>query len=449
VANAAGLGTSVPHFEWLKNADVFYDALGNNERCNVPGSAFGQISSLTTRTSQIGYLTDASQNRIVVVQENFSGDHDNPLYGMAMQTGAYGANPITITLPRGEGGGWHERLREKIQSDWTSTDHNGRTTKTPSLISQLAKIEASGNTGRTIVVQLGGKPPTSRRVADLASQWADLAITLAAQAAGPYVSSLLGVSRETFDSAIPTIKRLATGEPVRAQDLATAAGLCVSTDIRSTLETATQAYEATMGGDYARAAKLLGVDTAGMVRQALDGVADAGVPSAVQNIWNMDTVNAVRAQLRSGTARQSIIDQGTATAVPSAQNLLLMASYGMTAAVPRLQELVGTIMTETRDATAPPSHRSLMQMFYGRPVTPGSLDALAMRAMVERGLAYARQGQMTWSLPSIIPVADRARYQAEIERQTGTRVTGTSWAPWVIPALAVAAIGGIYLYTRR
>lgn len=434
-ANPKLIGDAVPHFEWMKNWAVLRDAVGNNNSRAAKGSAFGLMDFNPTRTSDIGLFRDRAGNTIVLQMENFAGDNDNPFYQIFETVGAYGNDPIYINVDRGQGDGFLENhLFPELSGN---------------VISKLANIEAQGRRNRVIVVRVQGKPTTWKRVGEITEEWMDTVIDLALNVALPYLGDFIGTAAtELVGSLRPTIKNLAKGEPVQVMDLAAAVTLVAPKDMQKEIESAAAFYEAVRTSNYMAAAQIVGKNVKA-VDQILNyelGNASTQVNKIAQNAYLMDTVNDVRAQIRSGTAKQEIINNSTMTKTPTIQDLLLAANASMVAAVPRVQEIAGLAVRETFDLTTPAEYRSIYQMAYGYPVTKGSIAGLALRGLVERALTLRRNGVRTMDLPSIVPPGQRRDFAAEISRQTGmgVRVPGQTQKR-VLTAAAAAGAGYFFL----
>lgn len=432
------IGNEVPHFSWLTNDDVLYDALGSvNTR--VPGSAFGLVMPETKNNSGFGVFRNRYDRPIVVVTESYSGDNDNPMFRQLQETGAWGNNPVIIEVPRGEGGGYMERtIFPEIRNN---------------VISQLVRLENEGPSNRLILVKIVGRPRTWRYFGELALQYAELAVNLAMDYAAPYVGKFLDIPVSQFLDFKPLVMSLVKDEPVDIGSLAQAASLVVPSDIRGTMNKAAEFYQNVQNGQYAAAAKDIGVDLSGVDRILNDfssNVPDVAAKTA-QGIYVMDTINQVRGSIRSGTAKQEIIQNGTITKTPALQNLILSAMNTTTAAVPRAVEVSGLTAKETNDLQKAAEWRGIYQIAHGVPVTPCSLDRLAVRGLVERARDLYQKGYKTMNMPAIVPADKKACFADEIAAQTGIKSTGVSTGK-VSPAflLGVAGAAGVaYLALRK
>lgn len=451
-SNPAAVGTAVPHFSWLLNDKVLYDALGVQSRASY-GSAFGQVTSLNKRASGIGFFTDRVGNRIIVVVENYTGDKPNAWHKTFMETGAYGRNPLYIDVARGQGDGHIEKVivpqfkgGEALRNlkNVYSGSYN-----TTSVIDQLTQIESRGKRQDPIVVRVTGSPTTWRSVGALATEWLDVIIDLALQIGAPYLGNIVGVTSSQLMQAGPLLKSLAKGEPAQVTDLARAAALVATPEIRTYLNKATTFYEAVNNGNYAAAAQAAGINVGAVtaVKNGTIGNVNNSVNGLAQNVYIMNTVNAVRAKVRSGTAKAAIIDNGTMTKTPELQNLLLSAVASLNVGVPRVQEISGLAVTETSDIREPAEHRAMLQMAMGYPVTQGDLDRLALRGLIERAVTLREQGLKMMAMPAIVPPDKRAQWSREIAENTGVSVGDGSSS--MLPLLAVAAgVGALYFIAK-
>lgn len=432
--NPTQLRGEIPHFSWILNDDLLYDAIGS-DRTSYKGSAFGMMRPETVRPSGVGMFQTKYGQPILIISENHSGDHPNPYYGILAQTGAYGADPVYINIRRGEGPGYHER--------WLMPQL--RTTA----LAALEKIEAQGPSMRLVVVRIQGAPTTWRYVGELAQQWADIAINLALDFAAPYAAGILGVTADDILKSAPLLKSLAKGEAASVEMLAQAASLVAPKGIRAELDKAQQFYKAYQRGNYQDAAKIMGIDASGVekiINQFSAGV-DNQAAKAAQNVYIMDTINQVRRRAKSGSAQQEIIDQGTLTRSAPMQNLLLTAVSSITSAVPRLPEIVGIVAKETDDIESAQEWRSFLQMAHGLPVTDGSLDRLALRGLVERARQIKAMGLTEMNMPDLVPEGKRQAWADEIRSQTGVNASGSSSLTPII-LLGMCGAAGYFLLKK-
>jgi hypothetical protein len=433
--NPKVIGNEVPHFSWLYNDDVLYDALGSiNTR--TPGSAFGLIMPETKNSSGFGVFRNKYNRPIIVVTETYSGDNDNPMFKQLQETGAWSNNPHVIDVHRGQGAGYMERTIFPNIRD--------------SVMSQLVRLENEGPSNRPILIKIVGRPRTWRYIAEQALQYAELAISLAMDYAAPYVGKVLNVSPAQFLNFKPIIQSLAKNEPVGVQSLAQAASMVVPSSIRPSLDKAASFYQMVQRGNYLSAANELGIDIKGVDRIMNDFAAN--VPEAAaktaQGIYIMDTINQVRGSIRSGTAKQDIIQNGTITKTPALQNMILSAMTTTTAAIPRAVEVVGLTAKETDDLQSAAEWRGIYQIAHGVPVTPCSLDRIALRGLVERARELYQRGYKTMNMPAIVPSDKRDCFEDEIRAQTGvTTKSGLGVSPAFL--LGVAGVAGVAYFALR
>lgn len=430
------LGNEVPHFTWLYNDDVLYDALGSINT-KTPGSAFGLMMPETKNSSGFGLLRNKYNRPIIVVTETYSGDNDNPMFKNLQETGAWGNNPHIIEVHRGQGAGYMERTIFPAMRD--------------SVMSQLVRLENEGPSNRPILIKIVGRPRTWRYIRDISLQYAELAISLAMDYAAPYVGKVLNVSASDFLNFKPIIQSLAKNEPVGVESLAQAASMVVPSDLRPSLDKAASFYQKVQRGNYLSAAQELGIDVSGVDRIMNDFAAN--VPEAAaktaQGIYVMDTINQVRGSIRSGTAKQEIIQNGTITKTPALQNMILGAMSTTTAAIPRAVEVVGLTAKETDDLQTAAEWRGIYQIAHGVPVTPCSLDRIALRGLVERARELYQRGYKTMNMPAIVPADKRDCFEDEIRAQTGVSTrSGSGISPMVLLGVAGAA-GVAYLALRK
>jgi hypothetical protein len=344
---------------------------------------------------------------------------------------------VILEVRRGEGEGYMERtIMPQIRSK---------------IIPALTKLENEGASNRLILVKVVGRPRTWRYIGEMALQYAELAVNLAMDYAAPYVGKFLDVPVSDFLNLKPMIMSLVKDQPVDVTSLAQAASMVVPKDIRPTLSDATKFYEHVQQGQYAAAAKDLGISLNGVDRVLNDfasGVPDAAAKTA-QGIYVMDTINQVRGSIRSGTAKQEIIQNGTITKTPALQNLILSAMSTTTAAVPRAVEVSGLTAKETNDLQSAKEWRGIYQIAHGVPVTPCSLDRLAVRGLVERARDLYQKGYTTMNMPSIVPADKRDCFSDEIRAQTGVRTTGSSGKVSPVFLLGVAGAAGVAYFAMR
>jgi hypothetical protein len=319
-----------------------------------------------------------------------------------------------------------------------------------SVMSQLVRLENEGPSNRPILIKIVGRPRTWRYIAEQALQYAELAISLAMDYAAPYVGKVLNVSPAQFLNFKPIIQSLAKNEPVGVQSLAQAASMVVPSSIRPSLDKAASFYQMVQRGNYLSAANELGIDIKGVDRIMNDFAAN--VPEAAaktaQGIYIMDTINQVRGSIRSGTAKQDIIQNGTITKTPALQNMILSAMTTTTAAIPRAVEVVGLTAKETDDLQSAAEWRGIYQIAHGVPVTPCSLDRIALRGLVERARELYQRGYKTMNMPAIVPSDKRDCFEDEIRAQTGvTTKSGLGVSPAFL--LGVAGVAGVAYFALR
>lgn len=430
------LGGEVPHFTWLYNDDVLYDALGSINT-KTPGSAFGLMMPETKNSSGFGLLRNKYNRPIIVVTETYSGDNDNPMFKNLQETGAWGNNPHVIDVHRGQGAGYMERTIFPTVRD--------------RVMSELVRLENEGPSNRPILIKIVGRPRTWRYIRDISLQYAELAISLAMDYAAPYVGKVLNVSASDFLNFKPIIQSLAKNEPVGVESLAQAASMVVPSDLRPSLDKAASFYQKVQRGNYLSAAQELGIDVSGVDRIMNDFAAN--VPEAAaktaQGIYVMDTINQVRGSIRSGTAKQEIIQNGTITKTPALQNMILGAMSTTTAAIPRAVEVVGLTAKETDDLQTAAEWRGIYQIAHGVPVTPCSLDRIALRGLVERARELYQRGYKTMNMPAIVPSDKRNCFEDEIRAQTGVSTRSGSGISTMVLLGVAGAAGVAYLAMRK
>lgn len=434
--NPKAIASDVPHFSWMLNDDVLFDALGS-QRTRVPGSAFGLIRPETKNTSGFGVFRTKHDQPIVIVTEEYAGANVNPIAGNLFSLGCFGSNPEIIDVPRGEGDGYIEEwLMPQIRN---------------TVLPKLEQIENRGPSNRVVVIKVKGRARTWKYVAELSLQYAELALNLAMDFAAPYASSVLGIAASDFLQAKPFIRSLVKNEPVDVSALASAAVMVVPSDIRPTLDKAADFYQKAQNGQYLPAAQVLGIDVSG-INNVLNDFSSA-VPDSVaktaQGIYVMDTINQVRGTIRSGTAKQEVINNGTITQSAALQNMLLSAISTTTAAIPRAIEISGLTAMETKDLQTSNEWRGILQIAHGVPTTPCSLDRLALRGLVERARDLAQKGFKQMNIPALVPADKRECFADEVRAQTGMKTSGSSTGLSPTFLLGVAGIAGVAYFAMR
>lgn len=433
--NPKSIADGVPHYSWMLNDDVLYDALGS-QNTKVPGSSFGLIRPQTVNTSGFGVFRTKYDQPIVILTENYSGDNVNPMAKNMQELGCFGANPEIINIGRGEGSGYIEKLMARMRQE---------------VLPKLEQIENKGTSNRVVVIRITGQPRTWRYIAELATQYAELALNLAMDFAAPYAKDVLGVSASDFLRAKPFIRSLVKNEPVEVAALAQAAVMVVPKDIRPSLDKAADFYQKAQSGQYLPAAQVLGIEVSG-VNKILNDFS-SGVPDSVaktaQGIYVMDTINQVRGSIRSGTAKQEVINNGTVTQSPALQNMLMAAISTTTAAIPRAVEISGLAATETKDLQTSAEWRGIWQIAHGLPTTPCSLDRLAVRGLVERARDLAQKGFNQMNIPALVPADKRECFADEVRAQTGMKTSGTSGSISPTFLLGVAGVAGVAYFALR
>lgn len=436
------IGYEVPHFTWMQNDAVLYDALGSSNT-RTPGSAFGLMRPDNKTASGIGVFRTKHNRPVIVVTETFAGDNDNPMMKPLTDSGVFGLNPERIKVERYGGGGY---IEERIFPQFRETDM-----RIPSVIQQLTAMENQGPSNRPIVVTITGRPTTWRRVGEISADIAKLAIDLAMKYAAPYANEFLGINASDFLGFTPMIQGLVDNKPVDVTTLATAAGLVLPKELRGEVASATAFYQKVQRGDYAGAAQTFGINTDGVTRIMKDFAADTSdkASKSAQAVYIMDTINQVRGSIRSGTAKQEIINFGTITKTPALQNMLLGAMSFSTAAVPKATEVAGLMASETQDLQTSAEWRGMMQIAHGTPITPCSMDAIALRGLVERARTLSDRGFKNMNMPDIVPSDKRDCFADEIRKQTGMSIGNSTSISTTVALLGVAGAAGIAYFAMR
>lgn len=436
MTSAKTLGISVPHFSWMYNDDVLYDAVGSNNT-KVPGSAFGLIMPQTTNASGFGVFRTKHNRPVIVVTDWYSGDNKNPMWQALENSGAFGPNPERIDVERGGGRGYIERYIFKQMRD--------------NVMQKLISMENAGPSNRPIVINITGRPSTWKRGWEaVGEKLAKIAIDMAMQFAAPYVNDILGLDAGSFLKMTPTVQGLVENRPVQVSELAAAAGLVLPPDLRGSLRSAVSFYEDVKRGDYAAAAKQFGIDTSGVNKIMKDYAAgvSAEAAKASQSIYIMDTINQVRGAIRSGTAKQEIINFGTVTKSPALQNMMMAAMGTPTAAIPKAVEVAGLMASETEDLQGANEWRAMYQIAHGTPITSCSIDRIALRGLVERARTLFDRGVTTMNMPDIVPKDKRECFADEVRSQTGVKVGAQGISP-TVALLGVAGVAGIAYFAMR
>lgn len=249
-------------------------------------------------------------------------------------------------------------------------------------------------------------------------------------------AGMIGITPDVFDAVGASLQRLVTSGRIELTDLASVAQTIAPESVRTYLDQGTQLYGRLTSGDYVGAAQELGIDVKdakAVVDNFLSGVRTSILRASplkldeslavVQNAVNVDLTNRLRAQARSGSLREAIIDQGSIARVPALQNYLIAATAPtLLGALPNVSDIISTVINETSDAATPDVHKAMLQAAAGFAIGPDVLDGLAIRALVERAADEASKGAREFVMPVTVPESKRITWAAEIARQAGIKV---------------------------
>jgi hypothetical protein len=253
-------------------------------------------------------------------------------------------------------------------------------------------------------------------------------------------AGMIGLGGDTFDAISTSLRRLVASGRFDIADLATVAQTIAPESVRRYIDQGASFYDNLQRGDYVAAAQELGIDVKS-ARQAVDGFLGgigAGILRAsplpleqslavVQNAVNVDLTNRLRAQARSGSLREAIIDQGSITRVPALQSYLVAATAPtLLGTLPNIQDIISVVINETTDAVTPDIHKAMLQASAGYPIGPDVMDPLAIRSLVERAVSEAARGAREFIMPATIPDAKRVAWAAEVARQAGIKVISST-----------------------
>lgn len=451
--------SGIPHYSALRNLSVAADIAGagsfdgvTNEVRN--GAALG-VSGVG-RESGFGVFTDHNGNLYCIVQEDkdaWSVIRDNKLLGNQYyfggiyrhmgSNGAFEANALMLGgeyaernmrwgdyVPWGDATGANRTLYPPIPGmDFSTVEHR--------TIYHICKaIEATGQrvtysgTNRPIPIVLGllGEPIV---FGDIVDRFFSIVIAVARGFAAQ-----LGIPQPVIDSLVPVLDAIRQGNPVTVRDIGLIAQCLAPAAVRGLnnehLNRALSTYSYVNTSRYGDAAAQLGIRPDELVTLLKGNFAQTLLLNAdrytalnrtVQNLQNCDTVNVVRALLKTGTARNLVIEYGSMARVPALQNALVTAqSGGLLGTMPGTLELAQAVINETSDIDSIESHRAMILTALGYQAPPAAWDDLTLRSLVERAVQLARNGVDTFVMPASIPWYTRSWMAPEVSRQAGVTV---------------------------
>lgn len=485
VTNYSNSGVS--HFSVLKNLAVASDISGAGSFDGVTPEARNGAALGVTGTSDVtgwGMYTDRNGNTILVAQE------DKKPWSIIKENGLLGDSWYQFELERkfGEGGAFEANAlmiagitqeRYRNYEVWARNDQHpnpipGLTVRHwNQVVPLLQELEDTGRRfDRPIAVILTGSPVT---FASIVGEFFDIVVSIARQFA-----TGLGLPPKLFDVIVPLLKSLATGNKISSEELGQAA-LFIGNEIvrgegNNYLNQAMRVYNAASLGQYAQAAEYAGVssqDFRSLMGADYSVLLDSDVTKFLpvartfQNVENMDTVNGLRARMKTGGLYDEIIESGTIARVPVLQNALISSqSGGLLGMLPGTLELSSVVANETNDIADAQTHKAFVMSAMGYVPFTDALDALALRSLAERAIEQARKGARSFVMPQGLSWHKRGKFAAEVSAMTGVEVVAgipeeeteiinslqddVSGANVVLVTGATAlAIGaGIYFFTR-
>lgn len=393
--------------------------------------------------SEVGMFSDTTGNvYLVMVESTARGKiiRDQQLWGSA---------PTMFSVQRSMGGGSSERNirflaetnrdeaarfigQNSSQGGWTS--QHGLTFS--SFYDLASQIEASGRRfPGMIVFNLAGEPVTLDSIVRTV-----LAVALGVVKA---FGASFGISPALLESLTPLVEAVVDGRPVTLNTLARITNFIAPEAIRPWINDGEQVLSSVQQGNYFQAARVLGISDVRAVQDlyrtssAVIGGGRKGmgaVSAIVQNTFNIDCVNKLRNQLRSGSVITQIIDAGSITRVPALQNFLVaVQAGGFVSTLPNVTEMVSTAINGNIGDLSAENQRAMIRMALGDRINSNDVLDLTIRALTEQAITQARSTQAKiYFLPASIPRHLRDDVAVEVAKQSGIDVVaripgGTEW----------------------
>lgn len=426
----------LPHWTALQDPRVAADIVerdwpGANE---LRGIAMGRTE--TTDISFMGMFRDNVGNTIIILTES------TQTYKIIQEKSLWGPSPTFFRIQRPYGSGWGFKAVPFLSNteERAGAQHIERATGTPGYREQngirysnfydlFRKIEERQIEYGVVVCVLTGEPTT------LIEELAKIVLGAAVLAVKMFGSSF-GISPSVVDSLSPILTNIVDRKPVTIRSIAAVSQLISPVGIRPFIDDATAVYEAVDRGDYVTAAQRLGIDNVSIVRDIQTYTSDivafsknsvSSVARTTQAFANLDTINRLRNQLRSGSVLDAIIDEGSITRVPVVQNVLATIQSGaFVGTLPNVSDLVSTALNGTSDTLTDVSLRGLIEMATGQRPRADDLADLTLKALVNKAISEARTGAKIFFMPESIPSHLRDLWADEIARQTGLTVASAS-----------------------
>lgn len=429
-------GTSrLPHFTALEHdlvaADICngnWPALGTEWR----GIAMGMKAQ--PELSNVGMFADKNLNTYIVTTQQARN------YAIMNESVLWGPSATVFTRRRAFGGGSAEInmrfLQERNRDE--AARIIGRETSVSGWITQhgitysgfqdlAAQIEGSGRRfPGAVVFILEGEPITLASIARTV-----LAVALSTVS---FLGSTFGIPKDLLDALTPILEALVDGKPLNLAMIAKASQMIAPPSIRAYIDDGEKVLTNVAAGNYYEAARVLGIDSVRAVQDlyrsssaviGTGSIAMNTVAKIVQNTFNIDTINKLRNQLRSGTVIDRIIDEGSITRMPALQNMFTaVMAGGYVSTLPNITKMVSTTINDTYYDITPVNHRALIRMATGERMNTGDVMDLTIRSLTEQAINQARTGAKFFFLPVSIPGHLRSDMAREIAKQSGTSVIG-------------------------
>lgn len=436
-------GDTALHFSALRDIAVAADVAGepNMREYNLSvADIYGAAMNVRgTHVSECGVFTDNNGNTLIVC------DNDAQIARVSREKKIFGAAYYETSLRRykGEGSGAANAvitlagLATEVRGfKGKNYDNRMSTLRLPAgelkyynVFDLFQQIESSGQRlDRPVVVVMTNDVITW-------STFGDSLLSVVLAVAKPF-AAMIGIPSQVFDLISTAALKIATTGRVDVADLATVAQTLAPESVRAYITQGAQVYSAVSTGDYVAAADALGISAVRQARDVIDKFARglttdvlqaSTIPvqdtlKIIQNTFNIEATNAVRAQSRSGSLISKIIDAGSITRVPAMQDLLIASSAPtILGALPKVQELIASVVNETNDITNVHQHKAWIQAAAGLPIGDNVFDGLLVRSLVERAVDAARDGAHSFMMPITVPEEKRKRIAAEVAKQSGVR----------------------------
>lgn len=450
---AAGRGLSVGngalHYAKLKDLRVAADVAAEanmNEFGLTPSQIYGAAMNLKGATSVTGFtcMTDDQGNTFFIV------DTDAPVTKLAREKNLFGPRFYETSLKRykGTGSGAANAINviAGLNENVRGFDAGGRRPGTLNLEGTLITFTSAYDLFHEINRRrLRLDRPVVLVITNDVISWQTLGaqILVAILAIATPFASMIGIPPDVFDGVGQALTRLVTTGRIDIADLASVAQTIAPESVRKYLTQGADVYASIKSGDYVGAAESLGIDVRSarsVVDRFLAGARTDLLEASplpltealaiVQNTVNVSLTDQLRAQARSGTLREAIIDAGSITRVPALQNYLIAATAPtLLGTLPNVQDILSTVINETNDAVTPDVHKTLLQAAAGYAIGPDALDTLALRALVERAIGEAATGARAFVMPTTVPEPKRIAWAAEVAKQSGIKVLAAPDAP--------------------